>query len=201
MKVVTLHPGAFEQACAELAQRCFDWRPDLLIGIRAGGYVVAEAMRSALGDEAPPLLPITRQRASTHAKQNSRFIRRVLPHLPYSVTDRLRVLEHRALTSRHKPAEPPHWEPDHQELVQLQAQLHGTPSHRILVIDDAVDTGTTLCAVMDIVHQLAPAAQLRSAAIVQSTPQPAIVPNYVLHTRQLCRFPWSHDFKPTRPAL
>ena len=63
------------------------------------------------------------------------------------------------------------------------------------MVDDALDTGTTLKAVVELLQALAPASTVRSAVIVTTTADPVISADISLHNRVLGRFPWSHDFK------
>jgi hypoxanthine phosphoribosyltransferase len=67
------------------------------------------------------------------------------------------------------------------------------PNPSIVVVDDAVDSGATLARVLDAVSQRAPGAEIRSAVVTVTTPEPWVTPRYTLYSRQLCRFPWSLD--------
>ena len=65
---------------------------------------------------------------------------------------------------------------------------------RILVADDAVDSGVTLQTVLQELREIAcRGTELRSVAITQTLPDPHVAPNYVLWRETLCRFPWSLD--------
>ena len=65
---------------------------------------------------------------------------------------------------------------------------------RILVADDAVDSGTTLASVLHLLADICPpGTEIRSAAITQTLENPRARPDYVLLHGTLCRFPWSFD--------
>lgn len=67
-------------------------------------------------------------------------------------------------------------------------------AQNILIVDDAVDSGATLLAVVEAVRIDMPGAEVRSAVITQTTPSPVITPDYTLYNnRTLIRFPWSMD--------
>lgn len=199
MKVVTLDEHRFEEACAAL------WReaasvatPDIVVGIRTGGYVVAETM-IRVAPAGTLVLPITRRRASTAVKNDNPWVGRILRALPYAVTDRIRLLEHALIAggkAREKAAaaERNHFEPDPDEAARLRSALAGKPGARVLVVDDAVDTGATLRAVVALVGSIDPNATVRSAVLVTTTKDPVVKPDVSLFTNALCRFPWSHDF-------
>ncbi|HET8995455.1 MAG TPA: phosphoribosyltransferase family protein, partial [Acetobacteraceae bacterium] len=145
--------GAFETACAQLMQIALrDGRPDALIGIRTGGLVVAEAMASAL-DEPLPVLPLTSRRAGTAAKSRIKLLPKLLKHAPRPVVDRLRVAELRLLSQRRRRSvQQQHVDP--QEAEAIRAYLTRLPPGRTaLVVDDAVDSGVTLAAVLDALRQ------------------------------------------------
>lgn len=191
--VVSLDLRGFEAACAELLRLAAARdRPDVVIGIPTGGRWVAEAMARA----APlPTLSLTCRRPSTATKQRSGLVRAVLGRLPRPALDRLRVLEHRFLARQHASAGAQQRHFDAEEQAQLRdwfAAGARTPS--VLVVDDAVDSGATLAAVLTEVRRLAPpGARIASAAITVTTERPIARPDFALFDRQLCRFPWSMD--------
>lgn len=65
---------------------------------------------------------------------------------------------------------------------------------RILVVDDAVDSGATLLGVVNAAKAAVPLADVRSAVITQTTTAPMTAPDYTLYNdKTLIRFPWSLD--------
>jgi predicted phosphoribosyltransferase len=190
----TLRQPAFDAACAALMRLVeADYAPDVIVGIRTGGFVVAEAM--ARSRAAPlPVLPLTCRRASTGAKTRFRFVRNALARMPRPVADALRRLEHRWITSRRIRQDQPQMI-GQAEAVALADWLHAAPQPcRVLVADDAVDSGVTLATVLQSLRQLGPPRmELRTAAITQTLEHPRVVPDYLLYRGTLCRFPWSLD--------
>lgn len=168
-----------------------DFLPDIIIGIRSGGYVVAEMMAKG-AKHTHLLLAISRRRSSTKKKKR---LKNILKHLPYIISNRLRIWEHKALNSR-PPAENQPFTPDAGELSALRAYLQVRKACRILIVDDAVDSGATMKAVFDLVKTEADSACIiKTAAITVTTSSPLIQPDYKLYHYVLCRFPWSFDFK------
>jgi hypoxanthine phosphoribosyltransferase len=170
-----------------------DYVPVLIIGIRTGGLTVATAM-AATASSAPPVLPLTCRRATTGAKTRVPFFRAALGALPRSVVDVLRRIEHRLLTQT-RVRNGGQQEIDRSEaavIADYVASL-GSPA-RILVADDAVDSGTTLATVLRTLRDVCPpGSEIRSAAITQTLEAPIARPDYVLFRGTLCRFPWSFD--------
>lgn len=183
-------------AHALIAAILADFRPNIVIGIRSGGFHVAELMADALPPEAI-LMPFTCCRPSSKRKERFEIVRNILTSLPHAVTDRLRVLEHTVLTQYVSPQAKNDFIADDDELSQLAhlLRLRGDTA-RILMVDDAVDTGATLLAATETIRGIMDAqAVLKTAVITVTTQSPLVQPDYAMYRNVLCRFPWSLDFK------
>ncbi|TAK98628.1 MAG: hypothetical protein EPO08_18645 [Rhodospirillaceae bacterium] len=194
-KVLDLDRNEFDATCKKLMELVLtDWRPDVLIGIRSGGLYVAEAMGKACPFHIP-IHSITCRRPTTRFKTASATLRGVIAELPRPVLDQLRVLEHRLITQRAKHPKPGERQLDAAELEVLDHWLTTAGDHpSLLIVDDSVDSGVTMAIVRDAIRRRSPAgAEIRCATITVTTPQPSIIPDYVLFHQQLCRFPWSLD--------
>jgi hypoxanthine phosphoribosyltransferase len=189
--LLTLQGARFAGACRELMRLVErDYQPTLIVGIRTGGLVVAEAMvRDA--SAAIPVLPLTCRRATTGTKSRMPLLRQVLGRMPRAVVDLLRRIEHRFVAAGSQTGQR---ELDQGESTAIARRLQATGPARVLVADDAVDSGATLAAVLRLLRELCPRdAEIRSAAITQTLAAPAVRPDYVLFRQVLCRFPWSFD--------
>lgn len=177
MKVLTLSPTAFDEACGRLEQAVCDdgWRPGFVVGIESGGRYVAERILPDV-----PHGYIALRRPSTDGKKG--FVAWALSRLPRRVCDALRVMEARLLEMK-RPS-PRRFKGELPDGLKL--------SRNILIIDDAVDSGATMQAVYDAVREACPYAGVRTAAITVTTRHPLIVPDKSLFN-QLIRFPWSID--------
>jgi hypoxanthine phosphoribosyltransferase len=139
-------------------------------------------------------MSLTCRRPSTATKSKFSLVKKIVSSLPRPVVDRLRVIEHALLTRKPVRARPENYSFDQTELDILEDWLREAgPNPSIVVVDDAVDSGTTLSLVLDAVTQRAPGGEVRSAVITVTTPKPWVTPRYTLYSRQLCRFPWSLD--------
>lgn len=192
--VRTLDREAFDAACASLMQCVLeDCQPDLLIGIRTGGLVVAEAMARAAAQK-PAVMSLASRRASTGTKAKLTFLPALLKQLPGPLVDSLRVVEHRLLTPRRRARGAQAQFVDPAETEAICRHLAALPPGRVaVVVDDAVDSGVTLAAVLRVLRAGAPEAEFRSAAITITAEQPLAMPDYALYRGVLCRFPWSFD--------
>jgi hypoxanthine phosphoribosyltransferase len=190
----TLGQSEFEAACAELTWVVEqDYEPTLVVGIRTGGLVVADSMARAAS--APlPLLPVTCRRATTGAKSRIPLFRAALSTLPRPAVDLLRRFEHRlSATARAHQRRPQLI--DHGEIKVIADWLaQRAAQQRILVADDAVDSGVTLGTVLRNLRAVCPSGtEIRTAAITQTLDRPMTRPDYALFHGTLCRFPWSFD--------
>ena len=192
--VRTLDQPRFEAACASLMRAVLaKYVPDLLVGIRTGGFVVAEAMARSIAPP-PPVMPLTCRRAGTTAKSRIRLLPKLLAVLPQPLVDSLRVTEHRLLLPRRK-ANVKVQHIDHAEAAAIGRYLanRATPA-RVLVVDDAVDSGVTLATVLRLLSETCPAqTEFRSAVVTVTLEGPLAEPDFALYRGVLCRFPWSFD--------
>jgi hypoxanthine phosphoribosyltransferase len=190
--LLTLRHGEFDAACAALMRLAeHEYAPNLLVGVRTGGLVVAEAMARA-ATSPPPVLPLTSRRQGTKLKARIPGLRGILTALPRPLVDALRQTEHRLLSGRRRRA--PAAEVDMAEAAAIAAWMLEAPPQRVLVADDAVDSGATLAAVLRALRLVCPRwTEIRTAAITVTMRDPLVEPDYVLHRGVLCRFPWSFD--------
>lgn len=195
-RVVTLSEAGLGDAARDLWGRVTSagYRPDAIIGIATGGAVVAEEM-SKFAEV--PLFVCTLRRPLTAKNSQLGDPKRILRYLPYAITDKLRLREDRS--GERRPiaplAEPPGLS---QELDQIVRELALLTASRILVVDDAVDSGVTLdCVVRSLKARLAESDEIRTAVITQtrSGDHALMASDYRLYDLVLCRFHWSDDFR------
>jgi len=190
----TLVGAAFDAACADLMRTVeADYAPSVVVGIRTGGLVVAECM-VRFASTALPVRPLTCRRAATATKSRIPKLRSVLLGLPRPARDLLRRAEHRYLIAP-RAQRPRRQEVDPGESATIATEFAALAAPpRILVVDDAVDSGVTLAAVLALLRDIAPpGSDIRTAAITQTLENPVARPDFVLFRSVLCRFPWSFD--------
>lgn len=187
MRVVTLNERDFFTACRTLEETVAkDYIPDLIIGIATGGEFVASCMFADA-----PHRSISRHRPSTADKERASIIFRILRRSPRFISDFLRIAEARILALRKpSPASEP-VVPDEKTAAAISS------ARRILVVDDATDSGATLKAVTDAILAVPGEREVRTAVITVTTSSPLVMPDYTLfHDSTLIRFPWSKDYYP-----
>lgn len=80
------------------------------------------------------------------------------------------------------------------ECVTITGHCELDKAERILIVDDIVDSGNTLRAILDHFDQVAPHAQKRSASLFYK-PSASVLPDYGVHEATAwIDFFWEHDF-------
>lgn len=201
MQVLTLDPDALDAHTARLAEKVMAGHPyifDAIIAVRRGGAFVCDAFcrhfpKSAYGER----FDVTLQRPST--KRKSSFFTKVLKSLPYPILNFLRIAEacflnSRSGTGKHSEKHAASCQVVLPEGLIRTLKISHVPD--ILIIDDAIDSGNTLFAIVQTLKHMNPDVKVLIAVITQTTHKPRIQPDYSLYSnRTLIRFPWSNDYK------
>lgn len=181
MKVTTLNHERFAEACSRLEAAAAGFNPDVVVGIATGGVYVAEQMFVSVKH-----VTVRCRRSSSGTKDKASGFFAVVRKMPLWMRNGLRRLEARLL-KRHSAS----------TAVEISDDVVGVlaNSDRILIVDDAVDSGKTLKAVSDIIRNLVSTRNIAAAAIVVTTEAPLQRPDFTLYDKgTLVRFPWSKDF-------
>lgn len=188
MRVVDCVDETFAEHCRTLAEfAAADYCPDLLVAIERGGLHVAHEILAG-GVLAADLVTLTAHRPATAVKRGLK-LKVPISRLPRFIANWLRLLEHYIrLTTTTRTSVPA---PDVIAGPQVRARI--SASERLLVVDDAVDSGATLAAVIRELRMITEA-EIRSAVLVVTFPAPAVIPEYAVHRKGvLLRLPWSDD--------
>lgn len=180
----------FATDCRLLQQKIEDeLRPDLVLAVETGGRVVLAEMISYR----PVSFKVgyaSARRGFTPTK-SSRAVSSAIRRLPRLVSNALRRTEHQVrlceFTIRRNSVG--------QRYVSIDPETIDTirTSRSVCVLDDAVDTGSTLSAVSRAVLEINPSVKLSFAVIAQTFPNPLVRPSVFVYERELVRFPWASD--------
>lgn len=191
MKVITLLTDDFESKCRELSRliRESGTAYSFIVGIAMGGDHVGRIVAAELSSADTRYVTVVARRPSTRHK--TRLVETVLRWLPRRLNDGLRIIEARLLASRKKPEKI-----DVEISIDDRQAIASASAPHILIVDDAVDSGTTMRSVADELRAINPQAILTTAAITQTTSTPLINVDFALYRNNtLIRFPWSKDMK------
>lgn len=184
MKVVTFNREKLQSAANALEKEASSFSPDLVVGIASGGKIIADMMFVGT-----PHVAIKSSRRTTEAKQHLGFLWAIIRHLPTFVKDAMRIVEARYLNNDDRGD----MEPIEPDATFVEAV---SKADRILIVDDAIDSGRTMKRVVDAIRSVAADKKLAIAVITVTKPQPLVRADYKLYDGGvLVRFPWSKDFK------
>ena len=197
MQVLTLDPARLDRHAAKLAKTVEEDSGgdfDAIVAVRRGGSFVCDAFcRHFPNDLYGARYDVTLQRPSTKRKNGT--LSHILQRLPLRVLNLMRMAESVALNLRRKiigQSDAPGVEMP-EGLAQL---LREKEAPRILIIDDAIDSGDTLFAITETLRKANEKSIVSIAVITETTTQPRIRADYSLYkNKTLIRFPWSNDYK------
>ena len=197
MQVLTLDSAAFDQYAAKLAKIVEENSSenfDAIVAVMRGGSFVCDAFcRYFPRNRYSSRYDVKLQRPSSKRKDGT--VSMILKRLPIQVLNFLRMAESIILSLNRKikkPTEPPNIEvPD--DLAHILKEKE-TP--KILVIDDAIDSGDTLFAISNTFRKTNKNAIIRIAVMTETTSRPCIRADFSIYrNKTLIRFPWSNDYK------
>ena len=189
MKVITLNHENLKQKCNELVSK-IEGTPDLIIGVfNGGGYVLSEIR----DNESFSFVELNSVKLQRRGKfRNSIIAKFILKRLPYRILDNIRGFEsEKAKMTIDKI--------NFKNLSSIKLNL-ANPSNvktpkRILIVDDAIDTGKTMFVTKNNLAKLFPSAKIEIGVISWTIETSIIKPDYYLYKNILIRFPWSKDYK------
>lgn len=197
MKVINLLGADFELACRHLALKVLEtYQPDLVIGVLTGGGYVGREMMKALPESLDrKYAEIKIQRSGTKKKEKG-LLKVIIKYSPTFLLNWMRMLESVVLERKAKKNNPKRTGP----IIipeEIDEFLKESPK-KILLVDDAIDSGATLYLLKEHLGIYKNAA-IKLAVITVTTPHPITDADYYLyHDRVLVRFPWSNDVKKKR---
>lgn len=196
-RMLRVDHSELRELCTALAAEVVDFNPDLVVGIATGGADIARHVAEMLGS--PRVVVVRSQRPGTKVKQNP-LLSKALRSLPERVAYLARWLEVEHREGSFYVTNPARRRALHSlgNAIEHPGRLirAATGAHRVLVVDDTVDSGVTLIGVMTAVRAIAPDAEVRSAVVATTWRRPPIDPDYVIHERLMLRLPSSFDAQP-----
>lgn len=182
MRVITLDRRELDATIHKLEEVCgADCTPGLVVGIATGGAIVAEGMFVGVRH-----VSVQCCRPGTARKKRAGLVMRAIRRLPRCMRDAMRIAEAKMLRLHRSPGRDV-------RIGDTERQLIAGATD-ILVIDDAVDSGATLDAVIKAIREINTTCGLHSASITVTEKNPLRHPDYSIYGNgTLVRFPWSMD--------
>ncbi len=196
MRVITLRQKEFEQACFRLAKDvALQYSPDVIIGILTGGAYLGRIIYDVLNDDGEKKYVEVAAHRPGHRVRGSGFVKSLFSVLPQCALDGMRILESKILEWRSRGKTPGQRQVKVEMPTGVQKKLLGGGC-RVLIVDDAIDSGATMASVKDYIEREYPGNPVKTAVITVTTASPAVEADFSLYRdRVLVRFPWSNDMK------
>ena len=183
MEYIELSSKEIDSKCREWAKDIFEeFKPDLIVYIARAGYIFAKPM-AALYDI--PLLGIGAVRSGNDIKE---VLGPLLSHIPSFLRKGIASLElksglHKRNTDRNVTF--------HDKIKSMDCKA----VHKVLIVDDAVDTGYTMKKVYDVTVASFPDAEVRTACMNVSCDEAEKVfkVDYALMRGKSVKTPFSKD--------
>lgn len=174
---------------AKLVERS-GWRPDCVAYLAKGAWQIGEACGEFFN---APIIELSAHRSGESAKNGAQGLLRVLPR------SFRRVLREFELRKRFEKADGA----VQRKSIQLTERFAlPTDIRRLLIVDDAADTGSSLFAARDLINGLLPKAEVKTAVITSFPPaRDSGIVNFTLHKDSLLCSPMSKDNRDYSVAL
>lgn len=196
MKVLTISNDLLYELSVELSKKIKinEFSPDILIGIATGGIYISRTVHKVLlnNNWQGKYYEIELSRESTEVKKKLK-IKILLTKLSYFILNQLRKVE--MFISEHFKTEK--YDSVKEDRVILPDNLINDirNNNSILLVDDAIDTGSTILAIKNIIKKFNPSIDIKVAVLTVTHKKPYIEPDYTLYRRVLLRCPWAEDYK------
>lgn len=195
LKVIDFNPHEFE-AFLEKTFHDKDLISDksLVLGIEEGGKPLAKMLHRFLSQKFENIEIdidyVKCQRPSTKLKkrnpQTETILKSILKILPKKILNYWRIQEHQRLMKKQ--------DLDSAREVIFDENILWNMYSKIWIVDDAVDSGTTLASVVEAVKsRVGECISIKTLVVVTTSHQAKIKPDFSLYQQVLVRFPWSLD--------
>lgn len=188
MKVITLNKESFKQKCSELIEKV-DFNPDIVIGVQNGGTFVLNEFKVSKKFNQVDFEVVKIQRKDNF--KNNFFAKLFLKYIPLSIADRLRVYEHNKVMEGLR-----NLSQDQLSSLEINSNIDSSKAPKsILLVDDAIDTGSTMFIVKNNLTRIFGNCHIKTAVISWTIPDSIVKPDFYIFREVLVRYPWSKDFK------
>lgn len=167
---------------------------DIIVGIATGGIYVSQPIHEELLKKKwkGHYAEIKLSRPSTRKKE-SLDIKKILTKLPYFLSNILRIIEVKYFEVFKS----------NEYDKRVESRVHFTQkqieeiqqSKILLLIDDAIDTGSTMLAIKNVIEKINPHIIVKIAVLTVTHKTPYIAPDYTCYRDVLLRCPWAMDYK------
>ena len=186
MRIITVDKQEFGVLCEKLLAeiQISGYEFDTLVAVARAGVYLAERLA---GEN---YFTVKCEREVTAVKKG--WIKGLIRRLPVWVNDNLRKLEYQVLALKDISSG---YKARKVIITQELEKRLKTGGRKVLIVDDAVDSGRSLLSVKETLFRINTNNEIRTAVITVTRTAPILQPDYALYRNQtLIRFPWAADF-------
>lgn len=182
MDCIELSIKSLDEKCQDFARRIqLEYHPDLIIYVARGSYLIGKSFVKIFE---VPLVAVGTKRKGNELKE---FISPVLSILPRWLCNLLRKVELKSNVHAEQAER-------RIEFLDDMNQIDLSSVRKILIVDDSVDTGSSMLAVRSTVESKFPHCELKIAVLnVMSKSRSVISVDYSLYEDAMLRTPMSKD--------
>lgn len=189
MKTITFDEKLFENSVLQLWERVgMEFIPEKVIVIESGGGYLADVLVKNRKLSPTDIVRIKTTRKLTRVKKSHG--KTLIKFFPGFINILLRKIE-----SYSKEFIFMFFKLKEERVVDvISGEFSEIVGKKVLILDDAVDSGVTLKSVFEFVESNSSnMTEIKSAALTVTFKNPLIFPNYFVYKRTLIRFPWAID--------
>jgi hypoxanthine phosphoribosyltransferase len=189
MKTVTLDNDLFKNSVLELwSQIITEYIPDKVIVVESGGGHLVDVLIENGKVIQKDIIRIKATRKLTGLKKSRGAT--LIKLLPDTFSILLRNIE-----SYIKEFIFTVFKQENERVINfVSGNISEISGKKVLILDDAVDSGVTLRSIVEFVQMNASEKiEIKTASLTVTFKKPLVFPNYFLYKRTLIRFPWSID--------
>lgn len=196
MKVKTLFRNDLETFSKELGDKILENNAnlDVIIGIATGGIYVSRPIQEKFlnKDWNGKYYEVKLSRQSTDIKKKLK-VGKILRLLPYFILNLLRNIEVFIMEKKKSKS----YDNSKENKIEFSKELESTlkTSKSVLLIDDAIDTGSTILAIKNVIKEINAHIDVKVAVLTVTHEHPFIEPDFMIFGRVILRCPWAEDYK------
>jgi hypoxanthine phosphoribosyltransferase len=160
-----------------------EYNPEVIFFVANAGVYLKQMIDGEYDNSKFHILKMQRKTTPVKNILFNKIKLQLLRKLPNSILNFLRNIEHKIYLKT-----------KFSEVSKNKITIKNFNKKKILIVDDAIDTGSTMKLIIDSIKDSNPESIVKTAVIVRTNHNSIVVPDYLIFKNILIRFPWSLDY-------